>query len=42
MPDNREVHQALLELYKTTKRAKEARAEESYLNEMDEDIKPFK
>lgn len=42
MPDNREVHQALLELYKTSKRAKEARAEESYLNEMDEDIKPFK
>lgn len=42
MPDNREVHQALLELYKTTKRAKETRAEESYLNEMDEDIKPFK
>lgn len=42
MPDHREVHQALLELYKTTKRAKEARAEEIYLSEMDEDIKPFK
>ncbi len=42
MPDNREVHQALLELYKTTKRTKEARAEESYLSEIDDDIKPFK
>ncbi|MBU6452955.1 MAG: hypothetical protein KGS72_14315 [Cyanobacteria bacterium REEB67] len=42
LPDVREVHQALLALYEITKRPREAMAEKTYLNELDEDIKPFK